>query len=490
MNYKMIFYMLGQLLKIVAFFLLFPLIISLCYKENTWYAFLIPLVILFIIGFILSYKKPENKIIYAKEGFVITGISWILISLFGSLPFIISRDITNFADAFFETVSGFTTTGATILNDIEALGKGMLFWRSLTHWIGGMGVLVFMIAIIPTSDARSINLMKAESTGPQVGKLVYKVKTTARILYSIYIVLTLIEIILLLCGGMPLYDSLVHSFGTAGTGGYSMYQDSIGYYALHGYNNAVYFEVVITIFMFIFGINFNIFFLILIGNLKNAFKNKELIGYFSIVAIAIIVVTLNLYFNVKDAYNTIGESLRYSSFHVVSVVTTTGFCTADYNTWPALSQCIIVFLMFVGACAGSTGGGLKVSRVIILIKSFFREVKSLLHPKSVKVITMDKKPLDESVIKGVNVFFITYIIILGIVTFIISIDGQDILTNFTATLSCLSNVGPGLGKVGPVGNFAIFSNFSKIILSITMLAGRLEIFPILLLFYPKTWKNF
>ncbi len=490
MNYKMIFYTLGQLFKIEAFFLLFPFIVSLCYKENTWYAFLIPIISLLTIGFLLSFDKPKNKVIYAKEGFVITGISWLFMSLFGTLPFIISQEIPNFANAFFETVSGFTTTGASILKNVEELSKGMLFWRSLTHWIGGMGVLVFMMAILSTTDARSLNVMKAESTGPQVAKLVSKVRTTARILYSIYIVLTIIEIVLLLCGGMPFFDSLVHSFGTAGTGGYGIYKDSIGHYQQAGYTHALYFEIVITVFMFLFGVNFNIFFLILVGNIKDIFKNRELIGYFSIVVGSIIIVSLNLYFSGNALYHNIGQAVRDSSFQVVSTITTTGFSTADYTNWPALSQCIIIFLMFVGASAGSTGGGIKVSRVILLIKSFFSEIKNMLHPKSVTVITLDGKPVEEQVIKGVNVFFIIYMIILATITFVISIDGFDLLTNFTASLSCLSNVGPGFGLVGPNGNFSIYSSFSKMILSLTMLAGRLELFPILLLFYPKTWKNY
>ncbi len=480
MNFKMIFYTIGNMLKVEALLLILPLFVSLVYKENTYLSFLIPIALLTLVGFAISFKKPKNRTMYAREGLVIVGLSWILISLFGALPFVISKEIPNFINAFFETVSGFTTTGASILEDVEVLTKGMLFWRSFTHWVGGMGVLVFIMAILPSSDGDTIHILRAESPGPQVGKLVSKIKVNARILYLIYFAMTIIEIVLLLFGKMPLFDSIVHSFGTAGTGGFGIKNSSIG-----GYNN--YCQIVIGIFMILFGINFNIFYFLLIGNFRQALKSEELKWYLSIIFVAIALITLNIM--ISDTTKVLSTTLKDSFFQVASIITTTGFSTTDFNAWPELSRSILIVLMFFGACAGSTGGGIKISRIAILFKASGREVKKLIHPHSIQNIRFEGTSVKEDTVKGVFAYFSIFIIIFVLAVLLVSLDGKDFVTNFSSVAACINNIGPGLGLVGPMGNYASFSYFSKIILILTMLVGRLEIFPILILFIPNMWKN-
>ncbi len=480
MNYRMILNFIGNILRFLALLLLLPLIISFANKENIYLAYLIPIILLTILSFLLKIKKPQNKQIYIREGFIITALSWLLLSLFGSLPFIISKEIPYFFDAFFETVSGFTTTGSSILNNVEEMSTSLVFWRSLTQWIGGMGILVFALAILPSTDARSMYIIKAESPGPQVGKLVSRVRFTARILYGIYIGLTLI-LFILLSFKMPVFDSLCHALSTASTGGFGIKNTSIAFY------DSFYIEIVISIFMILFGINFNIFYLILIGHLKEALKSEELRVYFSIVIIATILIAFNLINS--GTYNSVGTAFRYSFFQTSSIITTTGFSTADFNLWPSFSKWILVLLMFSGGMAGSTAGGIKISRIVIQTKIILKEIKYSINPRRVTTLSFEKKPLEPGVIKGASSFILVYMLLLFGGVLLISLDGKDLLTNFTASLSCLSNVGPGLEIIGPLGNYSSFSNFSKLILSILMLAGRLEIFPILILFSPNTWKR-
>lgn len=480
MNYKIIIRILGRILFLEGLLLIIPLIVSLVYKENTYLSFLIPIIFLLILGFSLSMVKTDNKNLYAKEGFVVVGLSWVLMSIFGAFPFFISQEISSYVDALFETVSGFTTTGATILNNVEGLSKGMNFWRCFTHWIGGMGVLVFILAILPSSEGQNIHLLKAESTGPQVGKLVSKVRFTARILYLIYFALTLLEVILLLFGGRNLYDSICTSFATAGTGGFGIYNDSVASFNL-------YCQIVIVVFMLIFGVNFNIYYLLLIGKVKQALKSEELRWYLGIVTFSIVSIAINL---VLVLDYSIGNAISQSFFQVSSIITTTGFSSCDFNLWPSFSKFILLILMFIGACAGSTGGGIKVSRIVILFKSLKREVNRLIHPNIVSHIKFEGETVDENVVKGVNSYF-ALLMLLFVSTFIlISFDGMDLATNVTAAAACINNIGPGLTTiVGPMGNFSSFSIFSKIILSLSMLIGRLEIYPILMLFIPKVWSK-
>ena len=479
MNYKLILHTLGKILLIEALLLIFPLIINFIYQENNLFAFTLTISILMMVGTLLIMVKPKDKRMFVREGFVIVGLAWIVLSLFGALPFTISGEIPNYIDAFFETVSGFTTTGASILNDVEAMSKSMLFWRSFTHWIGGMGVLVFVLAILPNSEGQNIYLLKAESTGPQVGKLVSKVRFTARILYIIYFGLTLLEVILLLLGKNSLYESIVMSFGTAGTGGFGIYADSVG-----GFN--IYSQVVIAIFMMLFGINFNIYFLVIIGKIKQAIKSEELRWYLVVILLSTTMITANLMINLNQTF---GIALKDAYFQVSSIMTTTGFSTVDFNLWPTFSKVILIMIMFVGGCAGSTGGGIKVSRIVILFKSLKREIQKLLHPNSVAPIKMEGEVVDGTVVKGVNVYFAFVMILLFAGTLLVSFDGLDFTSTFTGVVACINNIGPGLSLVGPMGNFDCFSYFSKIILSILMLIGRLEVYPILILFLPKTWTG-
>jgi trk system potassium uptake protein len=473
MNTRMVLRTTGKILLFEAVMLVLPIITSLIYKESTWTYFLASIAIILVVGGFMASTPTKDTRIYAKEGFVIVAMSWILVSFFGALPFYLSGEIPSLVDAFFETVSGFTTTGATILSDIEGLSYGMLFWRSFTHWIGGMGVLVFVLAFLPKSEGQHMYLMRAEVPGPVVGKLVSTVRKTARILYGIYALITFIEVVLLVLGGMPFFDSLLNSFSTAGTGGFGIKNTSIAYY------DSAYVDAVITIFMIIFGINFNIFYLIVLGNVKEALKSEELRWYLGIIAAFIILITINI----MPSYKNILEAFRYASFQVGSIITTTGFITADFSLWPVLSQVLLVLLMLIGASAGSTGGGIKVGRIIILFKSSFRDLKQLIHHRSVYTVKLDRKNMEEQTIKAAHSYFFLYMIILSISVIILCFDSLDIVSITTAVITCMGNVGPGLGAiVGPVGNFSSLSDLSKLVLSFNMLAGRLEIFPLIMIF--------
>ena len=479
MNYKMVSKTVGRLLQSEALLLLLPMAVSVYFKENIIYVYGIVIAILLGVGTVMTLPKPEKKAIYAREGFVIVALSWILMSFFGAFPFVISGAIPSFVDAFFETVSGFTTTGASILHNIEVLPKSILFWRSFTHWIGGMGVIVFVLAILPQKDMQSMHILRAEVPGPTVGKLVSKATVTARILYIIYTVFTVAEIIALICCKMPLYDSVTTAFATAGTGGFSVKNASIA-----AYNNLGA-EIVISIFMLLFGINFNLFYLFLVKQFKRVFKSEELWTYLGVVGVSIILITLNIYPMVES----VGTALRQAGFQVASIITTTGFVTADFGQWPSMSQMILVALMFLGACAGSTGGGLKVGRMIILVKAAFRELRRAINPNRVKAIKLDGAVVEKDVVITTSTYFVIYMFIIGVSALILTVDNFDFTTTVTAVITCINNVGPGLALVGPVENFADFSSLSKLVLSANMLIGRLEIFPIIILFMRSTWKR-
>ena len=481
MNRRMIAYMVGRILQIEGVLLLLPLLTSLLYTE--WQgalSFLATAAIAAGVGTLLTFLigKKRDRTIFAREGFIIVAFAWVLMSAVGSLPFVFSREIPSFVDAFFETVSGFTTTGASILTDVESMSHGLLLWRSFTHWVGGMGVLVFIMAIFPSESGRSIHIMRAEMPGPIVGKLVPKIRDTAKILYIIYIGMTALLTILLLCGGMNLFESLLHAFGTAGTGGFGIKADSIGGYS-------PYLQWVITIFMLLFGINFNLYYLILIGRARAVLKSSELWCYLTIVALSVVAVTVNI----SHLYGSASESFRLASFQVSSIITTTGYSTADFNLWPSFSKTILVVLMFIGGCAGSTAGGLKLSRIMLLFKSIRRDVKRMLHPRSVAVVKLEGKTVDESTIQGCTVYFAVYSAFFFFLLLLLSLEAFDFESTFTAVIACFNNIGPGLGAVGPSANFSAFSPFGKLLLSAAMLLGRLEIFPLLVAFSPATWTK-
>ena len=478
MNSSVVRYILGHVLKIEGFLLLLPCLVSIIYQEKIGIYYLAVAVVCILLGTLMTYRKPESMVFYLKEGCVITSLSWIALSFFGCLPFVLGGDIPSFTDALFETISGFTTTGASILSNVEGLTYTSLFWRSFTNWIGGMGVLVFLLAIVPMSGGSNINLMRAESPGPSVGKLVPKVKYTARILYEIYIVLTILEFVFLLLGKMPVFDAMTTSFGTAGTGGFGIKNDS-----LMGYS--VYIQWVVTIFMILFGVNFNAYYFILFRNFKKAFSMEEVRCYFLIILGAIGIIFIDIVDSCVSAF----DALTKASFQVGSIITTTGFSTADFNLWPQTSKTILVLLMFVGACAGSTGGGIKVSRFVVLFKTIVKELNSYIHPKSVKKIKIDGKTVEHEVVRAINVYFITFMIVFSTSVFAISFEGKDLVTNFTAVVATINNIGPGLELVGPTQNFGGFSIFSKYVLMFDMLAGRLELFPLLILFHPAIWKD-
>jgi len=479
MNRAIIRFILGSVLKIEAALMLLPCIVALIYKETEGLAFLLVAFLSGILGILLTICKPKNHVFYLKEGCLITSLSWILLSIIGAVPFVLTGEIPSFTDALFETISGFTTTGASILTDVEALSYTSLFWRSFTHWIGGMGVLVFLMAIVPLSGGSNIHLMKAESPGPSVGKLVPKMRHTARLLYLIYFGLTIAEIILLLVGGMPIFDSLTTTFGTVGTGGFGIKNSSISGYS-------PYLQWVITIFMILSGINFNAYYLILFKQFKKAFTMEEVRAYLCIIVAATGIIFVEL---VRNSMNAI-DAIRHAAFQVGSIITTTGYATADFNEWTQASRTILVLLMFIGACAGSTGGGIKVSRFITVFKTIGKEINSYIHPKSIKKIKMDGKPIEHEIMRATNVYFITFLSLFILSIFIISLEEKDLITNFTAVAATLNNIGPGLELVGPTQNFGHFSSLSKYVLMFDMLAGRLELFPILLLFVPTIWKEF
>ena len=479
MNYSMIAYITGWVLKVEAAFLILPCIVALIYREEDVRAFLLSILICGGTGLILTRKRPRSTMFNIKEGYVTVALCWIVMSIMGALPFLFSGTITNPVDALFETVSGFTTTGASILTDVEVVSKCVLFWRSFTHWIGGMGVLVFLLTVLPMVGGSHMNLMKAESPGPSVSRLVPKVRSTAKILYEIYIAMTILQVILLLIGRMPLFDALTITFGTAGTGGFAILNDSLASYS-------TYIQVVVTIFMILFGVNFNVYFLILAKHVIQALKIEELWGYLGVIAAAILIITWDL----RGIYESIPEAMQQAAFQVASIITTTGYASTDFNLWPEVSRTVLVILMFIGACAGSTGGGTKVSRLIILCKTIKRELIQITHPKSVKKIKMDGKTVEDDVIQSTHVFMIAYLIIFTLSVLFVGIDGHDLITNFTAVAATFNNVGPGLELVGPVSNFSLFSDPVTLVLTFDMLAGRLEIFPLLILFMRSTWKKF
>ena len=478
MNRKMVFHICGQMMLIEAALLLLPLITSVIYLESCFFSILATIGVALILSAALISVKPDSTVIYSREGFCITALTWVFYSAVGALPFVLSGEIPSYADAFFETVSGFTTTGASILTDIESMSRGLLMWRSFTHWVGGMGILVMVMAVLPMTTDRSIHIMRAEMPGPIVGKLVPRVRQTAKILYIIYIALTLLQIFLLAVGGMPLYDSMVHTFGTAGTGGFGIKSDSIASYS-------PYLQWVITVFMFIFGINFNLYYLALIKRFKSVFSSEELWTYVAIVFISIFAVALNI----SPIYGSLSETLRMSAFQVMSIMSTTGYATADFNLWPQFSRTVLLLLMFIGACAGSTAGGLKISRVIILFKSAKRELKKMIHPRSVSAVRFEGKSLDQQTLSGIGVYLSFYIAIILAVLLLISFEPFDFETKFSSVIACFNNVGPGLGAVGPTGSYAGYTAFSKVILSVSMLLGRLEIYPIIFLLSPSVWKK-
>ena len=479
MNYSIILHILGWVLGLQGIFMLPPCLVGIIYKEYPdALAYLVISVSCTITGIILRRLKQKNKTFYAKEGFVAVAMSWIILSMTGAIPFVLNGDIPSYVDALFEIISGYTTTGSSILTNVEGLSHANLFFRSFSHWIGGMGVLVFILAILPMTGGSTMNLLKAESPGPSVGKLVPKMQRTAFILYAIYFVMTIIEIILLLFGGMPLFDSLCHAFGTAGTGGFGIKNDSITSYS-------PYLQTVITVFMFLFGVNFTFFYYILIRRIKDAFKMEEVRWYICIYAGAVILLMINL---VSHGY-AVGETLLHVTFQVASIMTTTGYATTDFNLWPEFSRGLMVCLMFIGACAGSTGGGIKISRIMIYLKQVGKELMQQIHPRRVHVLKMDGKEIPHATAHSCNVLLMTYIVVFITSFLLISLDGFDTTTNFTAIAATLNNIGPGLNMVGATGNFSAFSNFSKFVLMFDMLAGRLEIVPMILLFYPSTWKK-
>ena len=479
MNRKMIAHILAKMLGVEALLLILPAIVGVIYQEKSAVYFLPPIILLTLIYLIGGRKKPENSTIYAKEGMVVVALAWILWSLFGALPFFLSGYIPSYLDAFFETVSGFTTTGSSIMPDVEILPQCMHFWRSFTHWIGGMGVLVFVMVLTSLDKKNSRYLMRAEVPGPEKDKLVPKMMSTARILYGMYFALTALEVILLMFGGLSLFDSLIHSFGSAGTGGFSNYADSVGHF------DSAYVDGVITVFMILFGVNFSLYFLILIKEYKSVWKNEELRAYFGIIAAATAVIT----FNILPQYGSVTKAFRYAVFQVGTIITTTGYATTDFNLWPMLSKCILIALMIIGACASSTGGGIKVSRFLIAMKSIKREVKQMAHPKSVNLICVNGKKMSNDVIRSVFVYFMAYAGIAGLSVLIVSADNFDFATTFSSVMATLNNIGPGIEDVGATGNFSAFSPLSKLVFCFDMLAGRLEIFPFLMLFTTKVWRR-
>ncbi len=479
MNHRMVFYLLGWLLEFEGAFLMLPCLVGAIYHEEDAYYFALSSLICLSLGFIITRIKPKDKSLYAREGFVIVAFGWILLSVFGAIPFTLSGSIPSYVDALFETASGFTTTGASILEDVEAMSKAGNFWRTFTHWIGGMGVLVFMMAVVPLADGRNMYLMKAESPGPTVGKLVPRVKSTAKILYGMYIALSIIEFVLLLAGKMSVYDALTTTFGTAGTGGFGIYRDSFGSFSS-------YIQIVVTIFMILFGVNFSFYYvLFVVRRWKDAFKMSEVRAYFGIILSAIVLISINT----RSMFSGLGETVKHVAFQVGSIITTTGYATVDFNQWPEFSKTILIFLMFIGACAGSTGGGMKVSRFIIWAKTLLKELKVMIHPRNVYKVSVEGRKVEHEVIRSVNVFFVAYVMVYAASLLVISLDGFDFITNFTGVAATINNIGPGLSQVGPMGNFSIFSPLSKLVLVFDMIAGRLELFPILLLFSPTTWKK-
>ena len=478
MNYRMIFSTIGKVILIEAGLLLLPLITALCYGE--WMVagcFGITALIAFSVFVVCKILfKPKSKIIFSKEGLVTVSLAWILISLIGCIPFMLTKEIPAFQDALFETVSGVTTTGASILTDVESLSHGSLLWRSFLHWIGGMGILVFVIAFTNKDTDRSIHVLRAEMPGPTVDKLVPRARDTAKILYLIYVVMTVMLLILLLFGGMPFFDSLLHAVGTAGTGGFGIKNDSLA-----GYSDFC--QWVIAIFMILFGINFNLYYLILLKKFTVVFKSGELWAYLGIIGVSVAIITGNIFATCNGFF----EALKHSTFQVASIISTTGFSTVNFDTWPTLSKTILFALMFIGGCAGSTAGGFKVSRVVLISKNIKRELKRVLHPRTTGVIKFNGKRVEETTINGVTGYLALYVVCIALITLVLSFESFNLETNFSAAVSCFNNIGPGFSTVGPVCNYSLYSPFSKIVLTLSMLLGRLEIYPILLTLLPNTW---
>ena len=478
----MIKYTLGWMMLFEAAFFLVPIITAVAYQEwMTLVALLISAALCLAIGYLCKRKKPDNTSIYAREGFVIVSLCWILLSLFGCIPFVLSGLFTgapiSFIDALFETASGFTTTGSSILREVESLPKAILMWRSFTHWVGGMGVLVFIMAFLPLGGGQNMHIMRAESPGPEVSKLVPRVKHTALILYSIYLAMTIILFVVLLAAKMSLFDAINTAFATAGTGGFGFRNDSFASFSPIQ-------QIIVTIGMLLFSINFNSYYLILKLKFRDAI-NSEVRAFVLIVLSAIGIITLNIY----KSYGSVTEAMRHAAFTVASLVSSTGFSTENFDLWPSLSKTVLVLCMFIGACAGSTGGGIKVSRIIIMFKGFAREIHTLIHPRQVKKISIDRRPVDREVVRSVNAYLACYILVFVGSLMLITLDNRDVVTNFTAVLATINNIGPGLNGVGPAANFADFSVFSKLVLTFNMIAGRLELFPMLILFSPATWKR-
>ena len=478
MNYQMIGYVIGRILLTEAVLLVPPMLTAFLYGESVL-PFLLPAILLAAVGLVIGLKRPRKTALYARDGFAVVALAWVLMSAFGALPFVLSGDIPNYIDAFFETVSGFTTTGASILTAVEPLSRGGLFWRSFTHWVGGMGVLVFVMAILPMTDGHGMHLMRAEVPGPSVGKLVSRMSDTAKILYSIYFFMTILLIVLLMAGGMPLFDACIHSFGTAGTGGFSSRNLSVGAY------NSAYFDIIIGIFMLLFGVNFNLYYFLLVKRFRDVFRSEELRAYLFIVTASVLAIAANI----VHMYGSVGTSLRHAFFQVSSIITTTGYATADFNLWPTFSKGILVVLMFVGACAGSTGGGIKVARIVILTKASFADMRKMLHPNAVTTVRFEEKPLTDRSVRSVYQYIAVYLLVFVASFLLLSLEGFDLVSTFTALAACINNIGPGLEMVGPMGNFSAFSPAAKLLLSFDMLVGRLEIFPMLLLFAPSIWKR-
>ena len=479
MNYSIIRRILGVVTQFIGAFLILPAICGLFYHEKQAIVYAVLAVIYFGVGRLIASFELKSQAYYAREGLVVVGLSWIVLSILGAIPLVITKDIPSFTNALFETVSGFTTTGSSILSDVEALSHTGLFWRSFTHWVGGMGVIVFILAVLPMTGGYNMNLMRAESPGPTVGKLVPRIKETAKILYSIYFGITVAEIILLLIAGMPLFDALCISFGSAGTGGFGVRNDSCASYT-------TLMQGIITVFIIMFGVNFNAYFYILRRRTTEIFKMSELKGYFGIIAFAIITITINI----RHMFPSLFMAFHHAAFQVGSIITTTGFATTDFDRWPQYSRALLVLIMFVGACAGSTGGGMKVSRIMIMFKTVYREIRKYLHPRAVTNVTMDGKTLDRSTLHSVSVYLSTYMLLFAVsVLAICAFENFDLETVFTSVACTFNNIGPGLSKVGPTCNFSIMQPVTKYILMFDMLAGRLELYPMLMLVTPAVWKN-
>lgn len=479
MNFQIVFYILGNVLSVLGAFLMLPSIVGFCSGEKEGYVYLAVGLISIAVGLLIRHKLPQKNVFYSRDGFVAVSLSWILISLVGAVPFYITGEIPSFVDALFETISGFTTTGSTILSDVEYLSKTSAFWRLFTHWVGGMGVLVFIMAVLPLSSSNSMSLMRAESPGPSVGKLVPKAKSTAMILYGIYMVITVSEAIALLCTGLNFYEAVTLTFSTVGTGGFGLLNSSVASYGIST-------QIVITVFMIVCGVNFNAYYLILKRRYGEAVRNEEIWTYFAIIFISSALIA----WNIKAPDQSYMASFQTSIFQVASIISTTGFATDDFNLWPGFSRSLMAMLTFLGACAGSTGGGFKVSRVIILWKAVKNEVTSIAHPRSVNQVRIDKKAVPSAVVRTVLVYLALYITVLSASFLLLSIDQFDIVTNFTAVVATLNNVGPGLNVVGATGNFGGFSVFSKFVLMFDMLAGRLELFPVMILLSPDLWARY